>query len=71
MDQLKDAGNNLITRIGAFGKLIVGKIQAGVIDTQKLIVNGVDILDKLNKQEQEINELKTTIRELQQQLQSR
>lgn len=71
LDQLKDAGNNLITRIGAFGKLIAGKIQAGIIETQKLIVNGVDILDKLNKQEQEIAELKTTIRELQQQLQNR
>lgn len=70
-DQLRDAGNNLITRIGAFAKLIVGKIQAGIIETQKLIVNGVDISDKLNKQEQEIIELKTTVQQLQLQLQNR
>lgn len=51
---LKDSANNLITRIGAFGKLIAGKIQAGIIETQTLIVNGVDILERLNTLSQKV-----------------
>lgn len=51
---------------------IVNKIGHFIqIETQRLIVNGVDILDKLNKQEQEINELKSTVQQLQQQLQNK
>lgn len=71
LDQLRDVGNNLITRIGAFGKLIVGKIQAGIIETQVLIVGGVDILDRLNTlsqtvetQQKEIESLKREIQQL-------
>lgn len=51
--------------------IIVEKIQATVIETKKLIVNGVDILEKLNAlakkvdaQQKEIDELKLQLQEL-------
>lgn len=68
LNQLRDAGNNLITRIGAFAEIIVGKVQAGVIETQKLVVNGVDILEKINQQEQTIKQQAEEIKLLQEEV---
>ncbi len=71
LDQLYDTFGNLVSRVGAFGKLIVGKIEAGIVETQKLIVNGVDILERLNSlsqkvdsQQKEIDSLKNEIQQL-------
>lgn len=61
---LKDAGNNLINRIGAFAEIIVGKVQAGIIETKQLIVNGVDIVGRLDAQQKEIDTLKLEIEQL-------
>lgn len=61
---LKDASNNLITRIGTFAEIIVGKIQAGIVETKQLIVNGVDIIARLDAQQKEIDALKLEIENL-------
>jgi len=68
---LMDKDNNLINRIGAFGELAVAKIKAGVIETKKLIIDGVDILKRLNdltekteNQQKEIDQLKAEIKAL-------
>lgn len=62
--QLRDAGNNLITRIGALAEIIVGKIQAGIVETKQLIVNGVDVIGRLDAQQKEIDSLKQEIENL-------
>jgi len=68
---LTNKDNNLINRIGAFGELAVAKIKAGVIETKKLIIDGVDILKRLNdltekteNQQKEIDQLKAEIKAL-------
>jgi len=38
-----------VDKVGAFAELVVAKIQAGLIETKKLVVDGVDILKKLNE----------------------
>jgi hypothetical protein len=62
---------DIITRLSAFAEIIVGKIKAGLIETKKLIVDGVDILKKLNElsakvdsQQKEIEALKEEIKKL-------
>ena len=54
--------------IGAFAEAIIGKIRAGLIETKRLIVDGVDILKKLNElsvkvesQQRQIDELRDLI----------
>ncbi|MDD2822489.1 MAG: hypothetical protein PHQ59_00230 [Candidatus Daviesbacteria bacterium] len=61
-----DVQNNgsIIDKIGAFTQLVVGKIQAGIIETKQLIVNGVNILDRLDSQQKEIDALKAEIENL-------
>jgi hypothetical protein len=66
---------NIITRLSAFAEIIVGKIKAGLIETKKLIVDGVDILKKLNElsakvdsQQKEIEGLKEEIKKLREKL---
>ncbi|MEK7495837.1 MAG: hypothetical protein AAB603_04560, partial [Patescibacteria group bacterium] len=70
--------NSIVSRMGAFAEVVVAKIRAGLIETKKLIVDGVDILKKLNElsvkvdkqqkiieaQQKQINELKIFIKEL-------
>ncbi len=48
---IKDKEGDVITRLASFAKVIAAKVQAGVIDTKRLIVDGVDILKKLNETE--------------------
>ncbi len=69
--ELKDKNDNLITRVGAFAEIASAKIKAGLIETKKLTVNDIDILEKLNQlsekvevQQKEIGELKKEIEEL-------
>ena len=59
----------IVDRISAFAELVVAKIQSGLIETKKLIVDGVDILKKLNElsakvesQQKQIEELKNLIK---------
>jgi len=66
---------DIITRLSAFAEIIVGKIKAGLIETKKLIVDGVDILKKLNElsakvesQQKEIEGLKEEIKKLREKL---
>jgi hypothetical protein len=61
----------IITRLSAFAETVIGKIRAGLIETKKLIVDGVDILKKLNElsakvesQQKEIESLKEEIKKL-------
>ncbi|MFH0979896.1 MAG: hypothetical protein V1803_03055, partial [Candidatus Roizmanbacteria bacterium] len=60
-----------VDKVGAFAEIVVGKIRAGIIETKQLIVDGVDIVKKLNElsnkinsQQKEIDELKKEIEEL-------
>jgi hypothetical protein len=68
---IKNKNDSFITRISAFAQLVVAKIQAGLIETKKLIVDGVDIVKKLNElsakvesQQKEIEALKEEIKKL-------
>ncbi len=67
--------NALIERIGAYSKIIVAKINAGVIETQKLVIDGIDIMKKITllektnqDQQEEINLLKIEIENIKSQL---
>jgi hypothetical protein len=69
--EVRNSKNDLIIRIAAFAEIIAGKIKAGLIETKKLIVDGVDILKKLNElsakvesQQKEIEALKEEIKKL-------
>ncbi len=71
--QVKDKAGNIINRIGQFAESVIGSLKAGLIETQKLIVGGVDVTEKLNQQDkmiqnqqQEIDQLKITVEELRQ-----
>ena len=57
---LKD-DNGVINRISAFSNLVVANLKSGLLEAKKLVVDGVDILQKLNSQEQEIKILKQEI----------
>ena len=59
------------TQIAGIFNQVAAKIRAGLIETKKLIVDGVDILKKLNElsvkvesQQKQIEELKKTVKEL-------
>jgi cell division protein ZapA (FtsZ GTPase activity inhibitor) len=56
--QVKDKDGNIVTKMGQFAEAVVGNLKAGVINTERLIVRGVNILDKLNQQDQTIDDLK-------------
>jgi UDP-N-acetylglucosamine enolpyruvyl transferase len=71
--QLTNSANNnsIIDRIGAFGQMVAATIKAGYIQTQKLIVDGIDVAAKLaelsgriDKQEQTIRQLQTELEQL-------
>ena len=47
--QITDATGKIIERIGAFAESVVGKLSVGLIETRKLIVDSVDLLQKLNE----------------------
>ncbi|PIZ00300.1 hypothetical protein COY62_03295, partial [bacterium (Candidatus Howlettbacteria) CG_4_10_14_0_8_um_filter_40_9] len=67
-----------IDRIGAFAEVVSAKVRAGLIEAKKLVVDGVDILKKLNElsdksdkqqkiienQQKQIEELQRTVKEL-------
>lgn len=62
-----------ITRIGAFAKAVAAQLDTGIVRTKTLIVDGIDIVKKLNElsakidaQEKEIRELKAQIETLKQ-----
>lgn len=61
----------VVDKIGAFAHMVVANIKSGYIETQKLIVDGIDVEAKLSelsgridKQEQTIRELQTEIQQL-------
>lgn len=69
---LKQKDGSFIDRIGVFAELVVGKIRVGLIETKKLIVDGIDIVSRLNElsnkiddQQKEIDTLKLQIKNLQ------
>lgn len=61
---LNQKTNELINKISAFAEIIVGKVTAGIIETKQLIVNGVDIVARLDAQQKEIDALKLEIENL-------
>ena len=69
--QVIDPLGSLVSRVGTFAEVIIGKLKAGTIEAQKLVVNGIDILEKLNnlsatveKQQQTINQQSQEIQNL-------
>jgi len=64
----QSAAGGPITRIGAFAELVSAKIRAGIIETKKLIVDGVDILKKLNELSDKVNSQQQTIDSQQKQI---
>jgi len=59
---IKNAATGLvIERIGAFAHLVVSHIQVGLLEVQKLMVNGVDVLQKLNEVEKQLKNTQTTV----------
>jgi len=61
---LMDKDNNLISRIGVFVELAAAKIKSGVIEAKKVVIDGVDILKKIQEQQKEIDQLKAEIKAL-------
>lgn len=61
---------DIVNKVGHFIQIMADRIEAKLIETQKLIVNGVDVLDRLDRQEKEINDLKVIVKQLQEQLQT-
>lgn len=54
-----------------FAELVVAKVRVGLIEAKKLVVDGVDIVKKLNElsakvqdQQKEIEELQKTVEEM-------
>ncbi|QQG44293.1 MAG: hypothetical protein HYW86_00010 [Candidatus Roizmanbacteria bacterium] len=62
--------NGIIDRIGAFAQIVVAKLQAGIIETKKLIVSGVDILEKLNDLSKKVDQQQKEIQILKQEINS-
>ena len=60
--------NTTVTRIAAFAEAVVAKIQAGLIETKQLIVDGVDIGKKLEDLSQKVSGQQKTIDSQQQQI---
>ncbi len=61
----------IVTKIGAYAHIILGKLEAGLIETKELVVNGVnidkkikEITNQIDKHDKEIQELKTIIKAL-------
>lgn len=50
-----------LERIGAFSKLIVADANAGLLRAKKLIVGDLDVADTIDRQEQELEELRTVV----------
>ncbi|PIS15602.1 hypothetical protein COT62_02785, partial [Candidatus Roizmanbacteria bacterium CG09_land_8_20_14_0_10_41_9] len=59
--EVKTKSGTLISRIGAFAELVVAKLRVGVLEVKKLIVDGVDIVEKLNKLTATVEEQQKTI----------
>ena len=52
---------NIIDKIGAFAELVTGKLRVGLIETKKLIVDGVDLLQEMRELKAENNALQARI----------
>jgi len=59
--EVKTKDGTLISRIGAFAEAVIGKLRVGVLEVKKLIVDGVDIVEKLNKLTATVEEQQKTI----------
>jgi hypothetical protein len=65
---LKNKDGSIVDRVGIFAETIIAKLEVGVIETRKLFVSGINILEKLNElskkveiQQREINSLKQQV----------
>lgn len=66
--EVRNANNDIVTKVAGFAEIVVAKIQAGLIETKKLIVDGVDVLKKLNETEAQLKETKTVVETQQKQI---
>ena len=63
---LKTKDDTFFTRIGAFAELVAAKMQAGVIETKKLLINGVDLMKKITDLENHNDALQQQVDKLKQ-----
>ena len=68
--EVRNSKNDLVTKIAAFSEIIVGKIKAGLIETKKLIVDGVDIVKKISELEQKLEKQEQIIRNQQKEIEA-
>lgn len=59
--RLVNKDNSPVTHIAAFAELAVAKLKGGLIEAQKVVIDGVDVMQKLNDQQQQIDLLKKEI----------
>ncbi|MCX6792117.1 MAG: hypothetical protein NT149_03720 [Candidatus Gottesmanbacteria bacterium] len=57
-----------VDKVEAFAEVVVGNVRAGIIETKKLIVDGIDVAAKLSELSGRIDRQEQTIRELQTEL---
>lgn len=67
-NQVKDHNGNVFSQIGAFAKLVVSNIQVGLLEAKKLVVNGIDVMEKMTQLENKVNTQEQQIKELQKQI---
>ncbi len=60
--------NSLIDKVGAFAEVAVAKVRAGLIEAQKLVVDGVDVGKKLMELSNKVEKQEKTIEDLQKQI---
>jgi hypothetical protein len=68
--EVRNSKNDLVTKIAAFAEIIVGKIKAGLIETKKLVVDGVDIVKKISDLEQKLEKQEQIIRNQQKEIEA-
>jgi hypothetical protein len=68
--EIRNSKNDLVTKIAAFAEIIVGKIKAGLIETKKLVVDGVDIAKKISDLEQKLEKQEQIIRNQQKEIEA-
>ena len=55
---------NVLTQIAAFAEATIGKLKVGVLTAKKAVIDGIDIVQTLKTQQQEIDQLKKEVEAL-------
>ncbi len=58
---LRDGLGKIIDRIGAFAEIMAAKIRVGTLEAKEIIIDGINILERLNEQQKKIEKLEERI----------